>query len=85
MPTPTIHPHHREPAEVSPTDRYRPTDPVWVHRGNNWCAGVVETVSPRAATVTYRPASSYGTGVDTVTAQYLLPRTDPDPLLDVTA
>ena len=63
MPTPTVNPIHRQPGDVSPTDRYRPTDPVWVHRGSTWCAGVVETASPRAATVTYRPAGSRGTGL----------------------
>lgn len=85
MPTPTVNPIHRQPGDVSPTDRYRPTDPVWVHRGSTWCAGVVEVASPRAATVTYRPAGARGTGVDTVTARYLLPRTDPDPMLDTAA
>ncbi|GFJ92704.1 hypothetical protein Prum_063460 [Phytohabitans rumicis] len=37
---------------------------------------------PRAATVTYRPNSARGTGVDTLTAVYMLPRADVDPLLD---
>ena len=33
MPTPTIDPDHRDPAEVAPTDSYHPADPVWVFRG----------------------------------------------------
>lgn len=82
MATPTVDPHHRDPATVSPTDSYRHADPVWVYRGRAWCAGVVESVSARAATVTYRPDNSRGTGVDTLTAAYLLPREDTDPLLD---
>ncbi|WP_232071848.1 hypothetical protein [Phytohabitans flavus] len=55
---------------------------MWVYRGGDWRAGVVETVSPRAATVTYRPSSARGTGVDTLTASYMVPRADVDPLLD---
>jgi len=82
MPTPTVHPEQRNPAEVAPTDSYRPTDPVWVYRGGVWRAGVVEAASTRAATVTYRPNDNRGTGVDTVTAHYLLKRADADPLLD---
>lgn len=82
MPTPTIHPFQRDPAEVAPTDTYRPADRVWVYRGGGWRAGVVETASPRAATVTYRPNSARGTGVDTLTAPYLLPRMEADPELD---
>jgi hypothetical protein len=83
MATPTIDPHRRNPAEVAPTDSYRPTDPVWVYRSGNWRAGVVEATSAQAATVTYRPNNARGTGVDTMTAQYLLPRADIDPLLDL--
>jgi hypothetical protein len=82
MPHPALDPNRRDPADVSPTDSYRPADPVWVYRGGTWCAGVVEVASSRAATVTYRPSSSRGTGVDTLTAQYLLPRDDRDPFLD---
>jgi hypothetical protein len=82
MPIPEIDPHRRDPAAVAPTDSYRPADRVWVYRGGDWRAGVVETVSARAATVTYRPSGARGTGVDTLTAQYLAPRTDVDPLLD---
>jgi hypothetical protein len=82
MPTPTIDPSQRDPAAVAPTDTYRPADPVWVYRGGTWRAGVVEASSPRAATVTYRPNAARGTGVDTLTAPYLLPRADLDPVLD---
>jgi hypothetical protein len=82
MPAPTVHPEQRDPAEVAPTNTYRPTDPVWVYRGGLWRAGVVETSSTRAATVTYRPNDNRGTGVDTVTAQYIFARADADPMLD---
>ncbi|MEV4760905.1 hypothetical protein AB0J86_38180 [Micromonospora sp. NPDC049559] len=82
MAAPTIDPHQRKPTEVAPTDSYRPTDPVWVYRSGTWRAGVVETTSAQAATVTYRPRDSRGTGVDTLTARYLLPRAEIDPMLD---
>jgi hypothetical protein len=82
MPVPTIDPDHRDPAEVAPTDSYRPADPVWVFRGGHWRAGVIETASARAATVTYRPNNSRGTGVDTLTARFVLARADLDPVLD---
>jgi len=84
MPAPTIDPNQRDPAKVAPTDTYRPADPVWVYRGGMWRAGVVEAVSPRAATVTYRPNNARGTGVNTITAEYVLPRAhaDSDSLLD---
>jgi hypothetical protein len=80
MPAPTIHPDQRNPAEVAPTDSYRPADPVWVYRGGGWRAGVVENASARAATVTYRPGGTRGTGVDTITARYVLARAEADPL-----
>jgi hypothetical protein len=82
MTAPTIDPDHRDPDDVAPTDTYRPMDPVWVHRGGVWCAGVVESASKVAATVTYRPTASVGTGVDTLTARYVVPRFDLDPVLD---
>ena len=82
MPTPTIDPSQRDPHEVAPTDSYRPADRVWVYRGGTWRAGVVENASDRAATVTYRPGGAQGTGVDTLTARFLLPRADVDPVLD---
>jgi hypothetical protein len=82
MPAPDIDPDRRDPAEVAPTDTYHPADRVWVYRGGTWRAGVVETASDRAATVTYRPTGAPATGVDTLTAAFLLPRADVDPLLD---
>ncbi len=85
MPAPTIDPGQRRPADVAPTDSYRPADRVWVYRGGVWRAGVVEVASPRAATVTYRPSGARGTGVDTLTAPYVIFRADLDPLLDLNA
>jgi hypothetical protein len=82
MSAPKVDPDHRDPAEIAPTDTYHPADPVWVYRGGDWRAGVVENSSTRAATVTYRPAGTRGTGVDTLTAPYLAARTDRDPHLD---
>jgi hypothetical protein len=82
MPAPTIGPGERDPASVAPTGSYRRADPVWAYCSNTWCAAVVEYVSARAATVTYRPANSRGTGVDTLTAAYLMSRDDLDPVLD---
>jgi hypothetical protein len=82
MPTPTIDPEDRDPADVAPTDSYHPRERVWVHRGGIWRAGVIEKSSARAATVTYRPSSARGTAVDTLTARYLLRRADADPMLD---
>jgi hypothetical protein len=82
MPIPNLDPEQRNPIEVAPTDSYQPADPVWVYRGGVWRAGVIEAASARAATVTYRPSSARGTGVDTLTARYLLARAETDPLLD---
>jgi hypothetical protein len=82
MSAPTIDPEERDPAEVAPTDTYQPADPVWIYRAGEWRAGVVEVASARAATVTYRPTGDRGTGVDTVTASYMLSRIDVDLLLD---
>lgn len=82
MPAPTFTPGDRDPRGVAPSDSYRPSDPVWVYRGNTWCAGVVERASALAVTVTYRPGTSRGTAVDTLTADCLCPREEPDPILD---
>ncbi|MFY1634783.1 hypothetical protein ACN27F_16155 [Solwaraspora sp. WMMB335] len=82
MPAPILNPSQRDPRDVDPTDHYHPADPVWVYRGGTWCAGVVETASAGAATVTYRPSGSRGTGVDTITAPYVFPRMETDPMLD---
>ena len=82
MTVPKIHPDQRNPADIAATDSYRPADPVWVYRGGCWRAGLVVNASARAATVSYRPNDTAGTGVDTLTAEYLLPRGELDPLLD---
>jgi hypothetical protein len=82
MPVPDLDPKQRDPASILPADSYRPTTPIWVHLHGAWRPGIIESASVRAATVTYRPTGSRGTAVDTVTASYLLTRTDPDPLLD---
>ncbi len=82
MPAPTIDPDQRDPNDVAPTDSYHPADRVWIYRGGQWRSGVIEASSTRAATVTYRPSGARGTGVDTLTARYLLARTDADPALD---
>jgi hypothetical protein len=82
MAAPDIDPEKRSPADVAPTDSYRPADPVWIYRGGQWRSGVVESASSRAATVTYRPNGGRGTGVDTLTARYLLARAEVDPILD---
>jgi hypothetical protein len=82
MSTPTVSPGHRDPDDVAPTDSYQPADRVWVYRGGTWRAGVIEAVSELAATVTYRPNSARGTGVDTLTAEYVQRRAETDPFLD---
>jgi hypothetical protein len=81
MSTPSIAPPQRDPADVAPADSYHKADPVWVYR-DGWRAGVIEAASPRAVTVTYRPASHRGTGVDTFIASYVTTRADEDPALD---
>ena len=79
--TPTITPPQRDPADVAPSESYRPSDPVWVYK-DGWRAGIIEASSPRAVTVTYRPGVHRGTGVDTFTAPYVTSRFDSDPALD---
>ena len=81
MSTPTNAPPERNPAEVASTGTYHKSDPVWVYR-NGWRAGVIEAASDRAVTVTYRPGSHRGTGVDTFTASYVSRRAEKDPGLD---
>lgn len=81
MSTPTMAPPERNPAEVAPAGTYHKSDPVWVYR-NGWHAGVIEAASDRAVTVTYRPGSHRGTGVDTFTATYVSRRAEKDPALD---
>ena len=82
MSAPTIDPERRDPKSVAPTDTYQPSDRVWVYRGGQWRAGIVEVASRDAATVTYRPSSSRGTGVDTLTARFMQSRSEIDPMLD---
>jgi hypothetical protein len=82
MPAPTTTPDRRDPAEIRPTDSYRPAEKVWVYRDGGWRAGVVEVASAHAATVTYRPGGFRGTGVDTLTARYMSGRAVSDPVID---
>jgi hypothetical protein len=82
MPAPAVDPGHRAIADIAPTDTYLPTDPVWIYRGGSWRPGVVEAASGRAATVTYRPNTTPATAADTLTAQYIAPRSEVDPVLD---
>jgi hypothetical protein len=81
MSTPTFAPPERDPDDVAPAGSYHWEDPVWVYR-DGWHAGIIEVASPRAVTVTYRPDSHQGTGVDTFTAPYVTSRADVDPGLD---
>jgi hypothetical protein len=83
MPAPTIDPERLDPARVTPTDRYRPADPVWVYRDGVWRAGIVELASPYAATVSYRSDGPRGLEVDIRTARYVSPREDIDPDIDL--
>lgn len=82
MSAPVFDPNQRDPAQVAPADSYRPDDPVWVHRDGGWRTGVVDRASRFGVMVTYRRTGHRGTGVDTVTAQYLVARVDGDPDLD---
>jgi diguanylate cyclase (GGDEF)-like protein len=84
MPTPTCDPVQRDPSDVAPASTYHRDDPIWVHRHGAWRPGVVEDASPRAVMTTYRCAEGRGTGVDTVSAEYVLPRSDVDAQLDRT-
>ncbi|GGL05788.1 hypothetical protein GCM10012284_45150 [Mangrovihabitans endophyticus] len=79
MSTPTIAPLHRDPADVAPADSYHKADRVWVYRGG-WHAGIIESSSALAVTVTYRPGENRGTGVDTFMPSYVTARADEDPL-----
>ena len=82
MSAPTVDPEMRNTAQIAPTNTYRPRDRVWVFRNNGWRSGVIESATERAAMVTYRPTQERGTGVDTVTARYVIARAEEDPLLD---
>ncbi|GAB1646843.1 hypothetical protein KRMM14A1259_72660 [Krasilnikovia sp. MM14-A1259] len=76
---PTIHPDNRD--DVPPADSYGQGARVWVHRGGSlWRPGRIDSATPMAAMVTYRPTEHRGTAVDTVTAAHLAPRTEDDPM-----
>jgi diguanylate cyclase (GGDEF)-like protein len=79
---PTREPHRRDPAAVAPAGTYKRNDPVWVYRQGAWRPGVVESASHRAVMATYRSAAGSGTGVDTMTPEYVLARHATDPQLD---
>ena len=80
MPAPTVSPHDRQ--DVAGAADYLQGDRVWVYRHGGWQPGVVEQASDRAVMVTYRVVGLRGSRVDTVTAPYLAPRTEPDAFLD---
>jgi diguanylate cyclase (GGDEF)-like protein len=75
-------PSERNPAEVAPASAYRCGDPVWVYRYGAWRPGVVEGASTRAVMATYRCTEGRGTVVDTMSAEYVMPRGDVDAQLD---
>jgi hypothetical protein len=79
---PICDPLKRNLASVAPPSSYRPGDPVWVHRSGAWRPGVVEAASGRAVMATYRFADGQGTIVDTMSAEYVIPRTHLDAQLD---
>lgn len=81
-PPQTCDPVGREPDEVVPANSYHHGDPVWVHRSGCWRPGVVEGASVRAVMATYRCAQGRGTVVDTMSAEYVMPRADVDTQLD---
>lgn len=82
LPAPTCDPGRRDPADVAPADTYQPGNPVWVYRDGAWRPGAVEAASDRAVTARYRCAEGLGTVVDTMWAQYVAARANPDPHLD---
>jgi diguanylate cyclase (GGDEF)-like protein len=75
-------PADRDPAEVAPASAYRTGDPIWVYRYGAWRPGVVEGASARAVLATYRCTEGRGTVVDTMSAEYVMPRGDVDAQLD---
>src|SRR2546430_790074 len=79
---PVADPDRRDPAEVAPASAYRCGDPVWVYRYGAWRPGVVEGASVRAVMATYRCTAGRGTVVDTMSAEYVMPRGDVDAQLD---
>lgn len=73
-PAPTHEPYPRDPATVLPADTYRRGDPVWVYRDGAWRPGMVEAASALAVMCRYRRAEGAGTVVDTMAAEYVVPR-----------
>lgn len=73
---PTCDPIRRDPADVAPASTYHRDDPIWVHRHGAWRPGVVEEASAKAVMATYRCAAGRGTVVDTMSAEFVLPRSD---------
>jgi hypothetical protein len=79
---PTCDPILRDTADIAPASSYQPDDPVWVHRDGAWRPGVVDGASARAVLATYRCAAGQGTVVDTMSAEFVIPRAHWDPQLD---
>lgn len=77
---PTVNPLDRD--RVPAAGFYRPGDPVWVHRHGAWNPGMVRAASAKAVLVDYHRSGQRGVLTDTVAALYVVPRDDPDPLLD---
>jgi diguanylate cyclase (GGDEF)-like protein len=75
-------PARRDLADVAPASAYRRGDPVWVYRYGAWRPGVVEGASSRAVMATYRCTEGRGTVVDTMSAEYVMPRGEVDAQLD---
>lgn len=84
MSAPTCDPSLRDPSDVAPASTYHRDDPIWVHRHGAWRPGVVEGASSGAVMATYRCGQGRGTLVDTMSAEYVLPRADVDAQLDGT-
>ncbi len=82
-PLPCPHPISTRISAIRTRSRQRTATATLTRSGStapdSWRAGVVERSSPRAVTVTYRPPDTRGTGVDTLTATYLLPREEENP------
>ncbi len=82
VPAPPTPPDQRARTEITAPDTYRAGQPVWVFR-RSWCPGVVMNASAQAVMVRYLPATGRGTGVDTVFADDLAVRYEPDPAIDL--
>lgn len=79
---PDCGPFDRCPTTVVPAESYETGDMVWVHRNGAWRPGVVESVSVWAVLARYRCADGPGTGVDTMSAEFISPRMNADPQFD---